>query len=712
MKRLLCLWLPDWPIQRRRIGTEMRAQDASPPPTPNAGSANPNAPSSAEQQKSADQKERSSGNQAAQDSGCSESEAGAVEGRDAEPTSANAPVILWHADPRRGRVVAAACPRALGAGVRLGMPIAQAADLAAMTDAVLEPYDRDADRAALQSLAIELQTHLSPQTAVETLERFKWSGRFRHDPEAILLEIQGVTHLFADKDAVQPDPADHPNRSGELGLLSASASILARRNLWGRFAIADTIGAAWALANHAASQGSAKKRSGAFRGAGDFGGNDEIRDRHQFFVAPPGRSVEALQTLPCAALRLQPDIVATLDRLGVATIGSLLRLPREGLATRLGPALCQRIAQATGEVDESLVAIESQCEHAAMLDLEYPTDAIDLLADRLTRLIGQSTEGLSTLRRGVLRLRCQLDFTQHPPVVLETGLFAPTLDQTHLTGLMLGALEAVRFGSKVTRMTVGVAQHAPLSSRQPSIFGPDFAASSNEDWTSQTEAARLIDALAGRLGEDAVRGVRVSDDPLPENSIEDYPLTSHRLKAEARKAKRASRQPTMRQRAADDAMQRDAAPPGRVAGVHDQTHGNGSAHGGGSGRLGGGFGSGPQTTDLGRRPIELHEQPHAITPLENSVPTNGSSAQGVSVTGPGGGFPTRFRIRGRVEKVCQHWGPERIETRWWRGPLIRRDYFRIELENGARLWIYYDLGDGTGRVIEDEKRWYLHGRFA
>ncbi|EMI54349.1 nucleotidyltransferase protein [Rhodopirellula sallentina SM41] len=601
---------------------------------------------------------------------------------------------MWHADPRRGRVVAAACPRALNAGVRLGMPIAQAADLAAMTDAVLEPYDRDADRAALQSLAIELQTHLSPQTAVETLERFKWVGRFRHDPESILLEIEGVTHLFTDKQATVPDPPEHPGRGGELGILSAAAATLTRRNLHGRFAIADTIGAAWALANHAATGRNARGNS--------------MGDKHHFFVAPPGRTVDALQTLPCAGLRLHPDIVATLDRLGVDTIGSLLRLPREGLATRLGPALCQRIAQATGEVDESLVAIAPQCEHHAMLDLEYPTDAMDLLSDRLARLIGRSTEELHRLRRGVLRLRCQLDFTQHPPVVLDTGLFAPTLDQEHLTGLMLGALESVRFGSKVTRMTVGVTQHAPLSSRQKSIFGPDFSSGSNDDWTSQTETARLIDALAGRLGEDAVRGVRVSDDPLPENAIVDYPMTSHRMKAEARKAKQRSRRSqstpkrSARQRSADESMRWDIAQPSQNTKSKP------------------GFGHGPQTTDLGRRPMELHAQPIAITPLSDSASQQFESDEPAPALGPGGHFPNRFRIRGRVERVRQHWGPERIETRWWSGPLIRRDYFRIELENGARLWVYYDLGDGTAKqsnmptdqINEKEKRWFLHGRFA
>lgn len=49
-------------------------------------------------------------------------------------------------------------------------------------------------------------------------------------------------------------------------------------------------------------------------------------------------------------------------------------------------------------------------------------------------------------------------------------------------------------------------------------------------------------------------------------------------------------------------------------------------------------------------------------------------------------------------------GPERIETRWWSGTDIRRDYYVAMEENGSRLWIYREK---TG-----ERHWYLHGIFA
>lgn len=55
------------------------------------------------------------------------------------------------------------------------------------------------------------------------------------------------------------------------------------------------------------------------------------------------------------------------------------------------------------------------------------------------------------------------------------------------------------------------------------------------------------------------------------------------------------------------------------------------------------------------------------------------------------------------ERVAEQWGPERIETLWWRGRSVRRDYYRIATESGEQLWIFRRLRDG---------RWFLHGLFG
>ena len=49
-------------------------------------------------------------------------------------------------------------------------------------------------------------------------------------------------------------------------------------------------------------------------------------------------------------------------------------------------------------------------------------------------------------------------------------------------------------------------------------------------------------------------------------------------------------------------------------------------------------------------------------------------------------------------------GPERIETGWWDGGDVMRDYFVARNDNGATYWIY--------RERSIEKNWFLHGIFS
>jgi protein ImuB len=47
-------------------------------------------------------------------------------------------------------------------------------------------------------------------------------------------------------------------------------------------------------------------------------------------------------------------------------------------------------------------------------------------------------------------------------------------------------------------------------------------------------------------------------------------------------------------------------------------------------------------------------------------------------------------------------GPERIETGWWDGDDIGRDYFVGRNASGEQLWLYRDRGG----------EWFVHGVFA
>ena len=57
----------------------------------------------------------------------------------------------------------------------------------------------------------------------------------------------------------------------------------------------------------------------------------------------------------------------------------------------------------------------------------------------------------------------------------------------------------------------------------------------------------------------------------------------------------------------------------------------------------------------------------------------------------------------RRERIVHHAGPERIETLWWRGPSIRRDYYRVTTDGGHQLWLFRRLADA---------KWFLHGHLC
>jgi protein ImuB len=87
------------------------------------------------------------------------------------------------------------------------------------------------------------------------------------------------------------------------------------------------------------------------------------------------------------------------------------------------------------------------------------------------------------------------------------------------------------------------------------------------------------------------------------------------------------------------------------------------------------------------RPLFLHSPPQVVEVMS------------VAPDGP----PVWFGFRGQKHEIADQAGPERIETGWWRGKTVRRDYWRAVTASGQRFWLFRDLTD---------QRWYLHGEFS
>ncbi len=208
-------------------------------------------------------------------------------------------VITAKVGSRKLVVDADAAARALG--VHPGLALAQAQ--ARVPGLVIAEHEPTEDAAALQRIALWALRRYSPLVAVDGVD-------------GLWIDATGVAHLFGGEVALLKDMTQRLRRAG--------ANVCA--------AIADTAGAAWALAR--------------------FGDAGRV-------VSAPGEAACDLEALPLASLRLPVEMIDGLSKLGLETVGDLERMPRAPLALRFGPELTRRLDQAHGRTAETFAPITS-----------------------------------------------------------------------------------------------------------------------------------------------------------------------------------------------------------------------------------------------------------------------------------------------------------------------------------------------------------------
>ena len=579
MKRVLCLWFPNWPIQRLVV---------------------------------------------------------------AEPDLRKTHLVLFRRDSRKGQLVSAASPLAMQDGVQIDMPISEVKQLlrhSGKTRQAYRPSHRLHPRTQHRQLAKQAVAMVSeargrgvspqqppehssyyilehdPVADREALEKLTDSlhsfspivGIEQNDtPESCFLDVTGLDSLFGDEATL---------RAKAIRFLSDAGYIVFS-------AIANTPGMAWGMAHY--------HRSAA----------PAICECH---------SNETLnrefRKLPVAALRLQPETQNIFSRLGVERVDQLLAIPRTHLMSRFGDEVSSRIDQAFGKVTEPIVARHLPAEFEASQFIEFPTRDRETIGVILSRLLEQICKQLQSNQKGALQWRVQLDCVDAPSIEFEVNLFQPTATVSHVLQLMELQLESVlqphlrrkRFVKKKTsgksartrtvtnilihEIAVRVTSCVLLVQRQRELFD-------ESPRLDKRELAHLINHLASRLGQDSIVYPTLQAGAQPEFSFRFKPLVDPKR---------------MRSRKKEN--------------VKTRSH-----------RL--------------ARPLRLLDPPVLIA--------------------EGRALPCRFRYQKSIYTAAKKWGPERIETAWWNGPTVRRDYWRIETEAGMHFWIYFDLRS-------DE--WFLQGEF-
>lgn len=520
-----------------------------------------------------------------------------------QPELRQSALVLHARDARRGQLVVHLSQAARQWGVRPGMSLSEASALrrqGARPPFRFGVHDSRADRKALESLAAQCEAYSSLVGLESTAE-----------PSCLWLD---VTHTAT-------------GLGGELAVADRLAAWFARSGYAVRVSVADTIGTAWALAHFGP-----EEPDGPWCDVTIQGTTIPLRAVRTLSprIVAAGESEAALRPLPVQALRLPDRVVALLLQLGVERIEQLLALPRRGLNARFGEILLQRLDQALGYREETIVGHQVIEPLQVERMLEHPVVDRQVIEQVLATLIDQLCRRLQQQELGVLRLQCYLSGLDHSgnyrrQAQFQVGTYRPVTKSRLLMDLLRLQLEQQSLPWGVDSVLLEAELTAPMNERQRSLLF-DVSPEASAQWT------QLINRLSSRLGMDAVNGIRLLAEPQVERSFRYVPLTG--------------------QRGSSDAALRH----------HRQT---------------------------GPRPLHIEQPPRSIT--VHAVPEEGAlTLQSF----------TDQQVRHEIRRV---WGPERIETGWWRGPTIRRDYYRVEDERGCRFWLFRRLQDN---------QWFLQGIFA
>jgi protein ImuB len=301
--------------------------------------------------------------------------------------------------------------------------------------------------------------------------------------------------------------------------------------------------------------------------------------------------------------------------MGVMSMGELLRLPRAGLARRLGTSVVQDLDIALARQFAPRRAFVPRERFRARCDFEMEIQTVSYLEKALEPLIEHCAQFLRERQAGVQALLLKLHHRAGPATRVHFGLASITSERRRLTDVLTQKLTRLELSAPVRGMELLSGSLQPLSAGSLDVFAGLTGIGGRDT------APQLVERLRARLGEDAVYGVA----SIPE----------HRPEAAWRR-------------------------------VHELSMATAS-------RMGEKM-TGSRVDDGMPRPVWLLDAP---LPMAH-------------------------------DWVLEQ-GPERIESGWWDGRGVARDYYvarRVcgtRRSQGPKLWVFQE---------RRSKRWYLHGVFA
>jgi len=332
------------------------------------------------------------------------------------------------------------------------MPAAKAQAL--VQQLIMIDADPVADRTALERLTLWALSQYSPVVAMDP-------------PDGILMDTEGADHL----------------QGGEELMLSGLVNRFRARGLAARAAIADTWGAAHALAR-------------------TFG--------RETVIVPRGETAKIVSRLPLSSLRLPVETVAGLRTLGFVTIGDLAGTPRAPLTLRFGPEVGRRLDQMFGRLAEPIDPIRPADLIELHKSFAEPIGAAETIEKYVSRLVRQLCSELEQRGLGVRRADLVVHRVDNTMQALRAGTAKPVRDVAWLMKLFRDRFERIEPGFGIEKLSLAATLVEPL---------PEVQSASSLIEDQMTDVTPLIDVLGNRGGQRIFRVAPVASD-VPERSVQ------------------------------------------------------------------------------------------------------------------------------------------------------------------------------------------------
>lgn len=380
--------------------------------------------------------------------------------------------------------IVAADAQARRAGVRAGMSLAAALALAPQLAVRTRKPHRERvllERIARLALAFTPRVSLAP-------------------PDELLLEIKGSLRLFGGATKLGSAFLKECRAAGVQPKLALAPTPLA--------ALAGARCAAWA--------------AGAARSAEDVTGTAASR----FKISDESRLIGALAPLPLAVLRWPRQVLDRLAKIGVRTIGEVLRLPRAGFARRFGAETLASLDRLTGRAPDPRRSFRAPERFRMRRGCTYDLEHHEAILAALTPCFEALAKFLESRQCGITELECRLWHRHAQPTCCVLNLAAPAASGADLQALLAERLAALALPEPVRSFELRSGRLVPRALRAASLWQPG-----EHGGGAAAHSVDLIEMLRARLGSDAVYGLAVH--------------ATHRPEAASRRSQPAAARPAM-----------------------------------------------------------------------------------------------------------------------------------------------------------------------